>query len=204
MSRRVVDGFLLVLVLIGGTLAWYTGRERGRLTRHYERLVRMVGDLPIKDASKVHVLALDTGDPQHFAWRVYLPPPYNLTFNDRSGSLWTTSIGSPESIFRVRIRQDAQGDMELYEQFGGMSTERSFGTEELVELLRGRWDKVKVEQLGAPEVAVLDPDQPAALLRLTLADDLLDEARKKLTPEAQKEHIPVLFDLNLGPPVSKP
>ncbi len=57
MSRRVVDGFLLALVLIGGTLAWHTGRERGRLTQHYERLVRMVGDLPIKDPSKVHVLA---------------------------------------------------------------------------------------------------------------------------------------------------
>ncbi len=94
--------------------------------------------------------------------------------------------------------------MELYEQFGGISTERSFGTEELVELLRGRWDKVKVEQLGAPEVAVIDPDQPAVLLRLTLAEDLVDEARKKLPPEAQQVYIPVLFDLNLGPPASKP
>ncbi len=174
MNRRIVEGSLIVLVLIGGTLAWYTGRERGRLTQHYERLVRMVGDLPLKDASKVHVLALDTGDPRHFAWRVYLPPPYNLTFNDRSGSLWTSSIGSPESIFRVRFRQDAQGDMELYEQFGGMSTQSSFGTTELGEFLRSRWEKVKVEQLGAPEVAVLDPDQPAVLLRLTLANDLLD------------------------------
>jgi hypothetical protein len=204
MNRRIVEGSLIVVVLIGGTLAWYTGRERGRLTQHYERLVLMVGDPPMKDASKVHVLALDTGDPRHFAWRVYLPPPYNLTFNDRSGSLWTTSIGSPESIFRVRFRQDAQGDMELYEQFGGMSTQSSFGTTELGEFLQGRWEKVKVEQLGAPEVAVLDPDQPAVLLRLTLADDLLDEARKKLPPEAQQVNIPVLFDLNLGPPVSKP
>ncbi len=93
--------------------------------------------------------------------------------------------------------------MELYEQFGGMSTQSSFGTTELGEFLRSRWEKVKVEQLGAPEVAVLDPDQPAVLLRLTLATDLLDEARKKL-PEAQQVNIPVLFELNLGPPALKP
>jgi hypothetical protein len=75
MKHRVLDLYLLIAALIGGTLAWQTGRERSRLSEKYDEPARVTGDLPIADASKVHVRALDTGDPMHFAWRVYYPPP---------------------------------------------------------------------------------------------------------------------------------
>jgi hypothetical protein len=67
-----------------------------------------------------------------------------------------------------------------------------------------RWDKLHVERLGAPDLAVLEPNQPAILLRLTLPDDLQAEARQKLQPYAQMRYVPVLFELNLGPNASKP
>jgi hypothetical protein len=78
------------------------------------------------------------------------------------------------------------------------------GDKALAELLRDRWDKVRVEQLGAPELTILEADQPAVLLRLTLPEDLPREAKKSLSPYAQQQFVPVLFELDLGPRTSKP
>ena len=61
MKHRVFDWLVLVLVLIGGVLAWQSGRERSRLSIMYAGMVRKAGDLRIKDATKVHVQALETG-----------------------------------------------------------------------------------------------------------------------------------------------
>jgi hypothetical protein len=198
MKRWVFDGFLILVVLVGGVLAWQAGRERSRLMQHYERLTRKLGDLPISDRSKLHLLALETGDPLHFAWRAYLPANYNLMLSDGSGSSWGTSIGSSESIFRVRFRRDKDGDVQVYTRIGGTSSQNSFGDESLQQFLRDRWDRVRVERLASPDVAVVGADESAVLLRLTLPDDLAAEARKTLSPEIQQQYVPVLYQLNLG------
>jgi len=78
----------------------------------------------------------------------------------------------------------------------------SLGDKALAELLRDHWDKIRVEQLGAPELAVLGPNQPATVLRLTLPDDLRAEAHKKAP--YMRAQLPVLFELNLGTKASKP
>jgi hypothetical protein len=200
MKHKAFDGFLLVVVLIGGVLAWQTAWERGRLLRHYERLVQLTGDLPITDASKVHVRALETGEPMHFAWRVYIPANSKQTTIKLAGgglNFWLN--GSSEFIARVRFRPDQEGQMEVYEHFGGVSGRRTFGDQALAELLRDRWDRVRVEQLGAPELAVIEPGQPAIFLRLTLPDDLVREAQTKLSPSTQQQYVPVLFELKLDP-----
>ena len=57
---------------------------------------------------------------------------------------------SGDSIARVRFRRDDQGLMKVYIQFGGISTRLDLGDNELAELMQDRWDKVKIEQLGAP------------------------------------------------------
>jgi hypothetical protein len=206
MKHKAFDGFLLVVVVIGGVLAGQTAWERSRLLRHYARLVQLTSDLPITDASKVHVHALETGEPLHFAWRVYIPANSKQTMATQfAGGRGSSSLNGPsEFIARVRFRPDREGRMEVYEHFGGTSGRMTFGDQALAGLLRDRWDRVRVEQLGAPGLAVIEPDQPAVFLRLSLPDDLLREARKKHSASTQPQLGPVLYELNLNPRASVP
>jgi hypothetical protein len=205
MKHRAIDWLLLIAVLIGGALTWQTGRERSRLAETHARLARLTGDLPVADPAKVYVQALDTGEPRHFAWRVYYPPNYTQVLRLSYGGGGTSyASNSSEFIARVVFREDERGLFQVYTHFSGGSSRSSFEDKVLAELLRGRWDKIRVEQLGAPKLAVLTPDQPAILLRLTLPDDLRDEARKRLNPDLQKRYVPVLYELKLGPETSNP
>jgi hypothetical protein len=63
---------------------------------------------------------------------------------------------------------------------------------------------LRVEQLGSKDIATIDPDGSATLLRLTIPDDLQAEARKTLSPHSQGEFNPTLFTLEIGPKKPKP
>jgi hypothetical protein len=198
--RRIPDLILLVALVVGGVFAWRSARERARLTVDYDRLARATGELPITDPAKAHFRALETGEPLHFAWRIYLPPNYGMILRSRTGS-WNnfSSASSQDFIARVRFRQDEEGDWNVYQVFHGGSSRGGLGGEELAGLLRGRTDKIVVEQLGAKEIATIEPNGSAVLLRLTLPEDLQAEARKSLPEYEQKQFIPDLFRLEIGP-----
>ena len=187
-------------ILVGGVLAWKTGRERGRLWTTFERLSRKTGDLAVGDPSKVYVQALKTGDPMHFAWRVCTCPTTNSYLKSNSGntmSAWSTD--ARDFIARVRFREDEQGRIQVYTQFHGGSSRMSLGDEALARLVHGRWDKIRVEQLGLGEVATIEPDQPAVLLKLTMPDDMQAEARKGLPPYDREKYVPTFFEIGLDP-----
>jgi hypothetical protein len=199
-----LDLFLLLVIIIGGILAWQTGRERSRLSERHARLVRVTGDLPITDPSQVHIQALETDQPMEFAWRVYYPANYaQVLRHPNGGSSRSPSTTSTEFIARVAFRRDDRGIMNVYTHFEGSSGRFSFGDESLAELLRNHWDKLRVEQIGSPALTALKPDRPATLLRLTMSEELQDEARKTLSPHA-KYYVPDVFQLELGPKASKP
>ncbi|CAN5899146.1 hypothetical protein BH23PLA1_BH23PLA1_08550 [soil metagenome] len=205
MKHRAFDLILLVAALIGGFLAWQTGRERSRLEVQYAQLSRKVGDLPITDPSRVHVRALETGDPMHFAWRVYLPPNFNANLRHNAGgssSAWSSDAS--ELIARIRFREDEQNQLQVYTQFSGGSSRFGLGSPELAELLRGRWDELRVEQLGAPEMAAVAQDRSAVLLRLTMPEDMERNAREKLPAWDLEHQVPVLFEWELNPKTSNP
>jgi hypothetical protein len=205
MKGSLFDWILIAIVLGGGVMAWRTGRERSRLTARHERLVKSTGELSIKDASRIYALALDTGEPLHFAWHFYFPPNSNQSLSYHFGNE-TNSMSTPQADFigRLRFRRDDDGDMQLYTHFGPGSSAGGLDNAELNELLRGRWNQVKIEQLGAFGVAVIDRDKPAVLLRLTLPDELQAEARTKLSPGFQKQFVPVVFEVTLSPPTPSP
>src|SRR3954447_22163269 len=127
MKHRILDVILLLTVLIGGVLAWQTGRERGRLAERHRHLARVTGDLPIEDPSKVYVLALDTGEELHYAWRIYFPRNARLIVTDNAGSQSSSWSSTPaEFIARVRIREDDQRRFEVYYRFLSGSSRWSF------------------------------------------------------------------------------
>jgi hypothetical protein len=97
MLTRLLSLTLLVASLVGGLLALSAGREYQRLLAEHRRLERKVGNVPISDASQVHVRALKTGEPLHFAWRVYLPAGFHARWD--SGRGYSTSSSSSASEF---------------------------------------------------------------------------------------------------------
>jgi hypothetical protein len=193
---------MLLAILPGGFLAWQTGRERSRLEDRYGRMVRVAGDLPIADPTKVYIRAVDTGEPLHYAWRVHLPPNYTLIVRNRtgdgsSGSSTSWSLNSVEFIARARLREDEQGLMKIYTRFHSSSMS-GVGDRALAELLTAHPGGIRVEKLGSSGIIVVEPDRSAVLLRLSLPDEFLGEARKGQPSQGSKLD-PVLFEIEFGP-----
>jgi hypothetical protein len=197
MKHRITDGILLVLILLGGGLAWHSGREQGALRAEYARLTRKTGELTIGDPRQVHILAVETGDPLHFSWRVYVPPNYQQIIRHQNGSSSGSSSEAREFIARVRFRCDQPGPIQVYTQFAGSSSRSSLGDAEVGRLLRDHRDKIQVEQLGAPGLTTLGPQESAVMLRLTLPAEL------HKTAEVKTLHSPVLYELEIGPPPNR-
>ena len=204
MKHRVLDLILLLAALLGGVLALQTGRQQSRLRGEHERLSKITGELPIADASKVYVRALETGESLHFAWRVYLPPNYKLHVRHRSGAQSSWRSDACQFIARVRFRENEQGQLQVYTSFSGGSSCMGLGDQPLAELLHDHWDQIHVEQLGANELVAIEPDRSAVFLQLTLPDELRDASQDKLRPWIQEQFIPTLFEVQLGPEASKP
>jgi hypothetical protein len=204
MQRRAIDLLLLALLAPGVFLAWRTGLARDRLATRYEALRQVAGDLPVSDPTKAYFAALETGDPLHFAWRAYLPPNYALELRHLGGGMTSNSSTKAEDfIARVRLRGGPNGTVEVYGRFGHSSFKSGIGDSSLAEFVRAHARELRVEQLGSGEVAALDPKRGVTLLRLTVPDDLLPEAKAKLSPHVRPT-LPVLFQFELGPTTPDP
>ena len=88
--------------------------------------------------------------------------------------------------------------MDVYTRFAQGSSRSGVGGPGLARLLR----ELKVEQVGRPGVAALDPGamKPAVLLRVALPESLRDE----LPPDLPARFFPNLIELTVGPPGSLP
>jgi hypothetical protein len=197
MMSRLIDLCLVAAALTGLFFVWQTGQKRQATRLEYERLVRLTGDLAVTDSSKVHVLALDTGEPLHFAWRIYLPKGSLLKFRHPGGSGSSSSRDGEHLIARVRFREDKDGQLQVYKRFSGVSGQSGFGNKSLAAFLRGRWDQVAVEQLGAGKPAIVEPNEEAQILRLTLPEALHSEATEKVDSRSLQAKLPLLYEVHI-------
>jgi hypothetical protein len=197
---RPLEWTLLAIVVIGGGLAWQSGWERARLTRDRDRLAQITGDLTIADPTKLHIQALEKTAPLDFAWRIYLPPNFQLIRSaSTGGSGSSSSSGAHEFVARVRFRVDEKGLLQVFARFSGGHSVAGLGDERLADLLHDRWGAIRVEQLGAKEGVAMSKGESAVLLRLSLPDAMQAEARQKLTPADRDRFVPTLYELKLGP-----
>ena len=204
MVRRILDATLVLIILVGGVFAWRSGEQRARSQSEFNRLSRQTGDLAISDPSRVHVRALPTNDPMHFAWRVYLPPSYSLQLRSSlGGTSGSFSATSKDFIARARIREDENGDLQIYTRFSGSSTKSMLGDRALAQRLHGRWNIIVVEQLGASDLVALEPDRPAILLRLTVPEELQPGEQTAKFPKTQNHDSAVLWQWEIGPTTTK-
>lgn len=205
MKHRAVDVVLLLVILIGGVLAWRTDRTRSRLQDEYVRLSEITGELSIVDPSQVCIKALKTDDKMHYAWRVYFPPNYSQTLTTNTGSSHgSSSSAAADFIARVSFREDKSGTLQVFTRFAGGSSTMTVGDQELARLLRDRWNEVLVEQMGAEKVVTIDQSKAAFLLRLRLPSDLREATRTKLASSLDKSLGPVLFEIRLGRDAQQP
>jgi hypothetical protein len=208
MRYKALDLILLIVLAVGGVLAWQSSRERSRLMATHARLVAITGDFQITDPTLIHVLALETDDPKHFAWRIYLPPGPKQDIRVRSGhgtfSQSNSNTKPSDSIARVVLREDKNGLLEIYSRFSRGSSRTNMGEKALADLLRGRWESLRVEQAGAGGTARLDPKKPYTLLRLTLPEDMQAEALAKLPEHIRKQYVPELLHIELIPSAPRP
>lgn len=205
MMQRWFNRILIAGILLGGLLAWQSGQERARLHAEHRRLAAITGELAIDDPAKLSIRAIDTGEPLHFAWRVYLPPNYEqIIMRSTGGSSSSSSSSSREFIARVRLRLDEQGNLRVYSRFAGGSSYETLGDRRLGELLQGGWNKIEAMQIGADDAASLAAGDSAVLLRLTLPPEMQKAARQVLPADMQKAFVPVLYELTLGPWHDKP
>jgi hypothetical protein len=171
-------------------------------------MTRTAGDLIVTDPSRIHVLALDTGEPLHYAWRVYLPADYRLVERGTpAGAVRVSPPGSDparELILRVRFREDAEGQLNLYQTFEGSSNRGAFGDGALAKVLHGRFDKVLVEQLGTNGPVSVGVDEPLDLLSLRLPADMEAECLKEMSPRSRAQYDPQFFRFSFGPEAKKP
>lgn len=203
--RRIVNLLLIAAILVGGFLAWRSGAERARLRAEYVRLVSLAGDLQVTDSTKLHFLAIETGDPLHFAWRVYFPPRYSPRWTGSFYPLFDRymHMGSAgaQSVIRVRFCENRAESLEVFETFPNRNQGNALGDASLAKLLRNRWNEIEVKLTGENGVEVIDPKNTVVVLRMTLSKALENEARTKLSWSAKRalSDSPVLYELKLIP-----
>jgi hypothetical protein len=91
----------------------------------------------------------------------------------------------------------------VYAKFARGSNRSGLGDPAFATLLRGRWNEVVTEQMGADGLVAIKPDRPITLLKLGLPKDLQERARTALPPDQQEELVPVFYEVRLGPPQSE-
>lgn len=181
MSSKAINTTLLVATVIGALLAYRAGKEHREVLAEHTRLEAKVGRLPIRDRSKLHVLALETGDDLCCAWRIYVPADFALCNHSSRGQRGHgAGHARPyECVYRLRLRESGDGVLQAYEDFSGSSTLGDIGDREFAEFIRGRWNEVVIEQLGANEIAVVDADEVATLFRITFSKELKKDVERK-------------------------
>ncbi|QDV35153.1 hypothetical protein [Tautonia plasticadhaerens] len=207
MTRRLIDLTLLAAIAVGGVLAWRSNRERADLQSTADHLAEEAGELPLTDPGRIHLTALETGDPMHFAWRIYVPASgSSVSLRSPGGSFgagWS-GISPLEYVGRVRFREGESGLLEFYSSVGSGGNTASLGDEAMADLLRGRWDEIRVDRAGEGELVVPEEGETTVLLRLSLPEDLAEEARRLPSMGGWQQVLPDLFTLEITPRPAKP
>jgi hypothetical protein len=201
MARRLLEGLLLIVTLVGAAYAWQSGQKKSRLTERHRQLALAAVDFPITDTSLIYVRALKTSAPLDFAWHIHLPA--NCRYDLSKGGpfrQWSGPDKEPKDyIARIHFFRDNEGVLQEYQCDDNTASEGS-ASKELTSLPASVLDHVRVEQLGKSALAALKPGESRPLLRLTLPEKATNEAN----PSASDEPSKPLYEMFLRHAPSKP
>jgi len=200
--KRRLNVVLVLVALVGLVFAVQQGLVKQTLSRQYERLAAEVGYLEPPDEGGVSVIALPTRDQMHFRWRIFVPASEAIFWKNRwlGGTQGDISVVGPRSfIANVRFRGGGEnGGFRVWWGFEENATVMSMGGPELNQLLGGRWDEMQVEQLASDGRIVMKSGELSSLLRISMPDQMREEARKALSQQALDLYVPEFFHLQFG------
>ena len=181
MILRALNFMLLAAALVGVYFALKAEVEYRPLREYHRQLVAEVGLLPVGDPAKVHIVAIPTGEPLHYAWQMYVPAGYEKQWHSRAGHGSSSSSGGSDSephfdVVRVRLREQSPGNWQVWTKQRNSSSLMGFSADELKKF--GPLESLQAAPLAADGVVVLEPDEVATLLRLPkTGEPLLVEVR---------------------------
>jgi hypothetical protein len=183
---KLVHAVLVLTILAGAWFAVRSGREQSALRAKHRQLQGATGLIHVTDPTKVHFVAVPTGEPLHFCWQMYVPAGLRQrwTFN-ADGSSSTSASGASEAYYdlvRVRLRKREDGSWLFWNKTRHGSSSIAYHPKQSAEFENSA--DLQVQQTGDSDVDVVDHQRVVTLLRLsTAADKPLVEVRFG-TPEA--------------------
>lgn len=202
MVRRIVNVALLSATIVGAVMAFGSARELHGLQAEYERLRRTAGELTVTDPMQLHLQAIPTKEPLHFAWRVYLPAGQiriaESTGKQGSSGISTSWNAQPrEVIARVRFTVNPSGQTGIYSNFGNSSGYWTLGSAEIFRALESHQKELEIEQLGSPALVRVKPGEAATLLRVRVPDFLVEEIHKSTADSRFDQLLPNVYESRL-------
>lgn len=174
MVARLFKVLLGIAAICGGVRTFQEAATQWKLAGEYRRLAATWGDLELSDPFRVHVLALDTGDPLHFAWRMYLPPDctgawdWSSCGRQTSRSRWQNVSSSSipyDGICRVRFRKDARLGWQVLTVSGTTSSLLPIEPSLARQLDRGI-QTLRVTRAGAARSESFGPEELVTLIQI--------------------------------------
>ena len=172
--------------------------ERAWLTKTIYNLPLAASDLKVTDRSARTIQAIRTLDPHQFAWQVYLPAGSAVGVFSTGERI---DAGDPIQGFGFTARvgfSEAPDGFLVDARYSGQPVHAHCGNPKIVDLLRGRWDQLVVEQAGRDGVLTADPTVPVTMLRVSLSPALMAEAQARLSRPDQPRS-PILFEFAIAP-----
>lgn len=202
---------IVVLLLSAATLAGFTvsirsGNRLPALRTELARLDAMVGEMEIIDPGKIHLRRVRTDGPLKFAWHVYIPANAPMQISSRigsgSGGSYSITLSEPRRFIAVCNLYEEDGQLSVYERFGGTSSGSNFGPPAAGNFLIAHQDDLQVEALDYDTTQLIAPGKTLTFLRVSLPTELKQRAMEELNEyDARFLTGPFCFRLQFGPEV---
>lgn len=175
---RLVDIALFLVAVVGVFYAWPTQAEVMRLAKRRTDLEARVGQMPISDDTKYHILRLPNEKPNELRWRVFTPPRSSHTVQIKSSSEGSSSVSSgsssgpaesSEGLVRAGFTVDENGFVQLRIKFRLTANQSSYQTQifdkQIAEMVRKN-DFSQWKIAGNKGVETFDIDKLIPLLHV--------------------------------------
>lgn len=198
MIRPLWYALLVGLMALGLWTLVRDRRELGDLRRESDRLGAIVGEMDMRDPSRIHIVNVADDGPNELLWRVFLPAGHSwmttrqMASGGRSSHHQSSSSSSADMLVRYRLREDEKGWSTFLVHGSGSSS--SSIQEEIGEFLDEHWNELHVQIAASERQLDVGTDEVVTLLSIEVPQELMELAEAKLKPHivARLKEAPVM------------
>ena len=187
----MLRGALVIMIAVGLIGLVVDQIKLRRLQSEKSRLQRLVGKLDVDDDARIHIALVESPEPLHRVWRVYLPANSTWRLAHESafgGSGWSQSGRSEARNELWRWRVVGSNESFRSHVLSGSGSSTSSIQPRMAEYLRSNWKQLDVQVAGADGTQVASADQIIPLVTIHVPTDLLPKVKEELG-ERTWEHL---------------